>query len=303
MIEVVSPGLLTTVQDAGRRGFENYGVPRSGFFDAFLARIANKLAGNHEDAALLEFAAVGPTLRFQRESWVAVAGFSLKYVCNGSEVPEFSAVRIAAGSVLEFHDMKGWFGYIAVAGGMSVPRVLGSSSTYLAGRIGKRVEKGDQFYTGRSTGTRYRIEPSRLHLSEKRSVPILPAHHTSSFGESERERLALLEFYVSSQSNRMGIRLDGPELKSPAAGRSVPTYVGTVQIPRSGKPILLGPEGPTTGGYPQIAIVAASGWTSLAGTRPGESIRFHWIDPEKARELKRSRERIFTNSSVWEEVG
>src|SRR5262245_56547377 len=114
MIEVLQPGLLTTIQDSGRKGYELYGVPRSGFFDPFLAGIANRLVGNSIDAPLLEFAMIGPTLAFHQACVIAITGLDVLY----KDVPLFRAFTVSKGSVLQFAGMKGWFGYIALAGGI-----------------------------------------------------------------------------------------------------------------------------------------------------------------------------------------
>src|SRR5262249_39316370 len=132
MIEVLQPGVLTTIQDSGRNGYQAYGIPRSGALDPFLAAIANRLAGNPSHAPLLEFALIGPNLRFQQDCRVAVAGFGCEYQLDGKPFPDFTTVPVRAGSTLTFSRMEGWFGYLAFSGGILAPQVLGSASTYLA---------------------------------------------------------------------------------------------------------------------------------------------------------------------------
>ena len=286
MIEVVQPGLLTTIQDSGRRGFEAYGVPVSGPFDPFLAALANRLCGNDLHAPVLEFAMIGPTLQFHEKGRVALCGFGIQYELNSRSTPKLMPFEVSAGSVLKFVGMQGWFGYLGFAGGIETQagdKVLASGSTYLAGGIGKRLEKGQMLSTG----------PDRPVASLLRSVPwsfpqepvvyLLPAQHTSRFSNKECQKISEHSYKISSQSNRMGIRMDGAVIDAPTIRRSAPTYPGTVEIPRSGLPIVLGPEGPTTGGYPQIGVISRTSWTVLAGSRPGSALRFQWTDPETAR--------------------
>src|SRR5262245_48674932 len=117
MIEVLQPG-ITSIQDFGRPGWESSGMPRSGVFDPFLARVANQLTGNSHDAPLLEFALVGPSLRFHKPYKIAFAGFSLQYALNGNAASEFCTFKVEPGQELRFNGMNGWFGYLAISGGI-----------------------------------------------------------------------------------------------------------------------------------------------------------------------------------------
>jgi antagonist of KipI len=299
MIEVLQPGLLSTIQDLGRKGFEAYGMPRSGAFDPFLASIANKLVGNHPADPVLEFASVGPTLKFTSDSWMAVSGSGVRYLINGNVVPSFTAFPVSYGQELEFRAMDGWFGYIAISGSFLVPQVLGSYSTYLAGKIGTRLERGMIFEASPGTG-KYLTLSSNVRTTNV--VDILSALHTSDFDEADRQILVEEEYRISPQSNRMGIRFEGTGIKSPSIRRSVPVFPGMVQIPASGKPIILGPEGPTTGGYPQIAILTRSSWTNLASVRPGNKIRFRWTNLEHARAEWNERQQLLDSHEDWQEV-
>jgi antagonist of KipI len=302
MIEVVQPGLLTTIQDAGRPGFEVYGMPPSGPLDPFLAAIANKLVGNKPEAALLEFALLGPSLKFRKNCWVSLAAFSCSYLLDGDSVPEFSAFPVESGSVLQFNGMKGWFGYMAVSGSLETIKILNSSSAYLAGGIGKKLEKHQQLSISEESGNYFSISPEFLNSSSTNVLSILPGLHTSLFHITEHRKLAESEYKLSPQSNRMGILMNGPAITALPVRRSAPALPGTIQIQHSGNPMILGPEGPTTGGYPQIAILSQVSWSTLARTRPGELVRFAWTDVEKARQIARLRNSILCSEEAWRRI-
>ena len=302
MIEVLQPGLLTTVQDSGRRGHEAYGMPASGPFDPFLASVANKLVGNGLSAPVLEFALTGPSLKFDSDCRIALAALSAEYLLDGEPLSEFSAVPVRSGSVLRFVGMRGWFGYLAVAGGFDAPAILGSVSTYLAGKLGRRLEAGNLLQCGNPGRFTYRIRKESLGLRTTNIAGILPGLHTTQFSARDRHRLVESEYTVDIQSNRMGVHLRGVELVPPAVRRSAPLLPGTIQIPRTGQPLLLGPEGPVTGGYPQIAVLSRTSWTRLAGTRPGDAIRFEWMGVDQARQLWEYRNAIFQSEEAWQKI-
>lgn len=300
MIEVLQPGLLTTIQDLGRKGHEVYGIPPSGALDPFLASVANKLVGNELNAPVLEFALVGPTLKFLVPCWIAVAAFSSLYLANGKQVPEFSAVFVQEDTVLQFAGTRGWFGYLAVGGAFQAEQVLGSASACLSAHIGNRMEKGQRLNVGARTGRCCSIRKEYLGLQGSGIVHVLPGLHTSLFSEWERCKLVESEYTISMKSNRMGMYLNGAEIEPPPVKRSAPALPGTIQVPTSGQPIILGPEGPTTGGYAQIAVLSRASWTTIAETRPGEPFRFEWIDPQQALRIREYRDSIFRKQEAWE---
>jgi biotin-dependent carboxylase-like uncharacterized protein len=292
MIEVLTPG-ITTIQDEGRKGFEQFGMPRSGALDPFLVRLANRIAGNEFNTPLLEFALVGPTLKFLQPCCIVLAAFSSRYLLNENPVAEFEPMSVAAGSVLRFQQMEGWFGYLAFSGGIETEKILGSASTYVPGRIGKRLSARDHINLRSETERKPFSKPNFELSTASNTLNILEAAHTNLFDDASRKSICENDYAISSQSDRMGIRLEGQSIQVPEVRRSIPALPGVIQVSRSGQPIILGPEGPVTGGYPQIAILAQTSWTTLAATRPGKKIRFKWISLEKARELKMEREQIF----------
>lgn len=301
MIEILQPG-LTTIQDLGRPGWESSGMPCSGAFDPFLARIANQLAGNSHDAALLEFALVGPSLRFHKSYTLAFGGFSVKYTLDGNSVPDFCAFTVQPGQELRFKGTNGWFGYLAISGGIHTEKILGSASTYAAAGIFGRLKSGDQLQIAETTKQSFAINKELLMLPKNNVLHILEAAHTHMFNGQSKKLISSDEYMLTLQSDRMGARLQGTAIAVPEIKRSVPTLPGVIQIARSGQPIILGPEGPVTGGYPQIGILSQTSWTTLAAIQPGKSLKFEWVSLEQAKEDRNRRNQIFSNTLLWEPV-
>jgi len=298
MIEVLQPG-ITSIQDLGRPGWESSGMPRSGAFDPFLARVANQLTGNAPDTPLLEFALAGPSLRFQKSCTIAFAGFSVNYTLTGNPVPEFCAFNVEPGQELRFNGMNGWFGYLAISGGIQIEKILGSASTYAAAGIFGRLKSGDQLQSGNRSKQSFAINKELL-MPKNNVLHILEAAHSHLFNAQSKKRLSSAEYILTLQSDRMGARLQGSEIEVPEIKRSVPTLPGVIQIARSGQPIILGPEGPVTGGYPQIGMLSQTSWTPLAAIQPGKSLRFEWIDLEQAKKYQYQRNQIFSDTTIWE---
>jgi antagonist of KipI len=300
MIEVLQPGLVTTIQDKGRKGYEAYGIPPSGVFDPFLAAIANRLVENGPDSAVLEFALLGPSLKFHHDAAVAITGSGCRFLLNGEPVSEFRGFRISAGAILQFKSMVGWFGYLAVGGGIEGKRILGSMSAYVTGHIGKRLRAGDLLDAGKHDGGLFAIDRASVPLAQK--IPLVSGLHTHLFSQADKNKIAEMEYRITAQSNRMGLRLAGVPLDPPVIRRSCPVVSGAVQVPQSGQPIILGPDGPTTGGYAQIGVIARAGWTTLAATPPGRTIEFQWTDREDALRIWRERNVYLQTERSWEKV-
>lgn len=302
MIEVFSAGAFTTIQDLGRKGHEIHGMPPSGVFDPFLACIANRLVGNPDESALLEFALTGPSLRFHSDARLALVAWEARYFLSGHPIPEFQALEASAGSTLEFKGMQGWYGYLAFAGGLVAKKVLGSASTYALGRIGARLGKGERLQCGAPTRTALALRRESVGF---RSVPvlrILHSLHSDLFSERDLNSLSSNEYRILQNSDRMGIALEGTPLPAPRIKRSAPAFPGSIQVLPSGQLLLLGPEGPTTGGYPQIGILAGVSWTTLAQARPGTMVRFEWTTRENAIQMMAYRNSLFQTEAAWQKL-
>lgn len=302
-VEILKPGLLTTLQDAGRQGFAHLGVGRSGAFDVPALRIANALCGNPADACGLEITLLGPTLRFHADCVIAVTGAPLALKLDGGDMPMWAPVPIRAGATLTLGAMRsGCRSYLAVSGGFAVEPVLGSRSqdvnTGLGPLDGRPLSAGDRlpFAASRNatTAPKWRIDP-RPWFDTDVDVPLrlLPASHVDALTTLSRKLLFTEAFKVLPASNRVGVRLAGPmlEFTTPIELISEGCIPGLLQLPPSGQPIAFGPECPVSGGYPRIGQVAAIDLPRLAQRRPGDALRFRACTLDEALQHLHDRER------------
>lgn len=319
-IAVIKPGMLSTVQDRGRFGFQHFGVPVSGAMDAYSHRVANILAANDEDAATLEITLRGPQLRFDIDSLIALCGADLSASLDGTALPQGKPVRVRAHSVLDFGESKtGCRAYLAVHGGIDVPSIMGSRSTYdtahIGGIDGRALRKGDTLPVGASTetpypglaqalqGTKQRFSAPKWAVNQHieklsrtpQTVRILPGRHWDAFPAAAREVLTANEYRVAPDSSRMGCRLDGAIVSAERAFEILSEAVtfGTIQVPPSGKPIVLMADRQTVGGYPKIAEVAGVDLHLVAQLRPGDTLRFELVSLAQAQALWLKREQEF----------
>ena len=287
-VTVVSAGLMTTVQDLGRGDHRASGVTVGGAADPAAAVAANLLVGNPPGAAVLELSLTGPVLRFPHDVVLALTGGTF------SGLPGWRPVRIAAGTTIDCgHATRGCRGYLAVAGGIDVPPVLGSRSTHLAagfgGLAGRPLLPGDRLPIDEPpplpADFRFSLSPALLPL------PTSPAR-LRLIPQAERPREAIPwgeAFRVSARSNRMGLRLEGPPLPSAGSGVSRGVVPGTVQVPPDGQPILLGTDCQTIGGYPVLGHVISADLRLAAQLRPGEHVSFEPATLDEAHAAWRQR--------------
>ena len=291
---VVDPGLLTTVQDLGRLGHQRVGIPPSGPMDRAAFVAANRLVGNPDGAAGLECTIKGPRLEARAAAVVAVTGAPMGFTVNGQEAPAWTAVAVRAGDVLGFQMASvGCRAYLAVAGGVDVPPVLGSRATYLRGRLGgldgRALRKGDALPVGASAGAvtaAGRSVPSALrpdYPTERECRVILGPQDDRFTSAGVRAFLEGL-YEVTPQADRMGYRLKGPVIEH-ARGHDIISDgipLGGIQVPGEGQPIVLLVDRQTTGGYTKVATVIGVDIGALGQTRPGHRIRFRRVTLEEA---------------------
>lgn len=280
---VLRPGWYTTVQDLGRWGWQQAGVPVSGAMDTLSHRAANRLVGNPDGAATLEMTVVGPEVRFEQATLVAVCGADLAAVLDGRPLATATAVRAAAGSVLQFSGrLGGTRAYLACAGGFDVPPVLGSRATHVASRLGgwagRPLHAGDRLPLGEPIGRPDGPLHDVPHTAPEReavTLRVVPGPHADSCDPGILEQLTARPHQVSAQANRMGYRLDGGIAAEGRARAMVSeaTVAGAVQITGTGAPILLAADRQTTGGYPQVAVVIAADLPRMGQLGPGDWIR------------------------------
>lgn len=307
MIEVLRPGLLSSVQDPGRRGHAAIGVGRAGAMDPTLLRLANWLVGNPDDAAAIECTLSGPCLRFDADACIAWCG-DADVQLDGTTLPAWRPVPVARGSVLDAGALRrGARAYLAVAGGITVAPVLGSRSVDVNAGLGpcegRALSAGDRLPLAHDESRRLRRAPAWsvapwpwFDPTPERALRVLRGSHHDALDRSSRDALTSQRFRVSSESNRVGVRLLGPvlRLRAPLELISAPVTWGTLQLPPSGQPIMLAAEHPTTGGYPRIAHLIAADQSHLAQRRPGDSVVLQLVEAEETERLRQRREQALT---------
>jgi biotin-dependent carboxylase-like uncharacterized protein len=303
-LKVLAPGLHTTVQDLGRLGYQDIGVPVSGALDGFSLRLANALVGNCHGAAALEVLFSGPTFEIVADRVrVALVGTDGGLRVDGEE-PRFVAagqsITLERGAVFQILvGRQSGCSYLAVEGGIAVPLVLGSASTYVRAAIGgldgRTLQQND-------------LVPLALESAAQRAeirVPILPpaigeqrvrvilGPQQEYFREDAVAALFSAEFRVSKDADRMGMRLEGPALRLCRGWDIVSDAIatGSIQVPGSGQPIVLLADHQTTGGYPKIATVISADLPIVGRRRPGDTLRFVSVGVEAAEEICREEER------------
>jgi antagonist of KipI len=318
MITVIKSGLLTTVQDLGRPGYQQYGIVVGGALDGFSTRVANLILGNDDNAAVLEMAQTGPELRFEKETLVAWCGADFEARIGVESLPRDRPVRVAAGETMSFGFARtGLRAWLAVAGGVDEPLVLGSRSTYrragIGGHEGRPLLAGDILKTGlpgersqqllaslraagrRSTG--WTVRPQTLGGQVVRgTMRAMIGPEWAWFTEEAQRTFFSEEWQATKEADRMGVRLHGPalELIKPREMISSAVNTGIVQVPAAGQPIVLLPSRQSVGGYPRLAADAAVDVGRFTQLRPGDAVRFQKITLAAAHELHLARERELT---------
>lgn len=301
---VLKGGLLTTVQDGGRTGYQSQGFSVGGAMDLRAFRTANLLLDNPENAAALEITLLGPELEFTSPTYIAVTGGDFSPTLNGNPVPMYAALRIRKGDVLKFGGARtGTRGYIAFSGGLDVPVVMGSRSTSLTGRIGgfqgRKLQAGDEL--NERTPRRFLPFLRSRRLSPPDSAAddgvlrVIPGPQDDLFTREGMETFLSAEYTVTGESDRMGCRLDGPAVTAKGATDilSDGTAFGAVQVPSSGKPIVLLADRQTAGGYAKIATVISVDIPRLVQKRMDDKIRFSAVTVQEAQALLLREERGF----------
>jgi KipI family sensor histidine kinase inhibitor len=281
-IEIVRPGLATSIQDLGRPGFRAMGVPLCGAADTMAMRLANLIVGNPESAAGIECTLLGPDLRFECDAVVALGGAEF------AGLPSYRPVRVAAGTVLSLgHARSGCRGYLAIAGGVTVPQQMGSRSTYAPARLGGTT--GAALAAGDRVPIRFGAATIRgawsLAADLNAPAPSPCVLRVLSGGRAEKGDPATwaTTWRVSSRSNRMGIRLEGQPLPGGRADMvSAAVLPGTIQLPPDGRPIILLADAQTIGGYPVVGQVIAADLPRAAQLRPGDVVRWRLVDLDEA---------------------
>jgi antagonist of KipI len=307
-IEVIKPGMFTTVQDLGRPDYQRFGIPASGAMDTFSLRVANLLVGNRESEAAIECTLVGPQLKFLHEGIIALTGADLSFTLNGQPLALWKTIRVAPGDILQSGSARhGCRAYMAVGGGLDVPLIMGSSSTFVRGGYGgfqgRSLRAGDLLAANTATPVRQtpmpgRIFPSKYRpdLYEDRPVRFIPGPQAESFMKASMDTLTSHPYILSNESDRMGFRLIGPELIHTSGADIISDYItmGSIQVPGDGQPIVLMSDCQVTGGYTKIGVVIGVDLPYLAQKKPGDSLFFEMTNIEHAQVLWREQEHLFS---------
>ena len=298
MITVTKAPPYLAVQDAGRAGFRGDGVPRGGAMDSFALRAGNLMVGNAADSAALEWALAGGTLTFTSSATFALLGATVRATIGGKAVPPCTTTRAAPGDQLVVERfLAGRFLYVAVSGGIEVPIVLSSRSTYLPGHFGglegRLIKTGDELAlgaTGRAPREGFHCAAELMPRYESDTAHITRGPQAELFTDDAFTTLSENGHRVSSASDRTGYKLDGPSIgPSPGSLPSEAACAGAIQVPGDGHPIILMADAPTVGGYPKIAVVSEADLPIVAQRRPGETLRFEIISTEQSQKALRRR--------------
>ncbi|GLQ91088.1 biotin-dependent carboxyltransferase family protein [Dyella acidisoli] len=300
-IEVIKPGLLSTLQDAGRRGYAALGVGRAGAMDESSWRLANALVGNRNGEAALEITLAGPTLRFRQDAVIAVTGGIIDARADDQQLLPWTSCLLPAGTLLRFGGMQhGCRSYLAVRGGFDAAPVLGSRSTDLHACIGpmdgRSIQAGDVLTVGEHAtapwfhsrkhvqALRWSLDPQPWLDYAQAPLALMRGDHYAALDDASQRALFAQRFSISKDSNRTGSRMDGTplQLREPLELISEATLPGTLQLPPSGQPILLQVEAPVTGGYPRVGQLAAVDLPRMAQRRPGDAVYFRETSMDEA---------------------
>lgn len=291
-ITVQNPGLFTTVQDQGRFGFQESGISPAGVMDSYSHQTANLLVGNHPKEAVLEATLTGPTLCFQTDCLIAVTGAEAVVKINGRPAPMWQSLGMKEGDVLSFEPARrGCRVYIAFAGGLDIPAILGSKSTHCKARMGgingRPLQRGDKLTLNEApeTAVPYKANTKLIPAFPSKVVlRVVPGPQEDAFMPEGMNAFWNGEYVVTPLSDRMGCRLEGPAITHRTGADIVSDGIvmGAIQVPSSGQPIILMADRQTTGGYTKIATVITADLPLLAQARPGDAVCFCEISVEEA---------------------
>jgi biotin-dependent carboxylase-like uncharacterized protein len=298
---VHTAGLLTTVQDRGRYGYQRFGMPVSGAMDVFSLELANLLVGNDPGDACLEATISGPELEFTGATWIAITGADMDPHLNGQSIPMNTTIDVRPGDRLGFRGLRsGCRSYIAFAGGIAVPPVMGSRSTYLRAGIGglkgRTLMPGDELPLGEPAGRpRFKRIPEGMipEYKHEQTIRVISGPEAHYFEIAGLRSFLSTEYTVTAQSDRMGYRLTGEPIRHKEGMTNIISAgisLGTVQVPGDGQPIILMADRQTSGGYARIANVITADLTLLAQKRPGDTVLFKETTLDIAQQVWLSRQ-------------
>ncbi len=311
-IEIYNGGMLTTIQDLGRMGYQSQGIVVSGAMDPFALQIANLLVGNAPDEPAIEITLMGPTLEAKSDLIVAVTGADLGLEINGKPAPLWETIPFRKGEIMRFSGSRnnGVRAYLAVQGGWEADSLFGSYATYLmagiGGHQGRALQAGDQLKVKKQIPSRKRFFHRKLppalipRYTPHKRIRVMLGINQDAFTEEGIQTFLTHSYQITPRFNRMGMRLSGPKIThcKPADILSTTVTYGTIQVPANGQPIILLADRQTTGGYTQIANVITVDLPLLGQSRAGETLSFQTISMKEAQRLVMEQERFLKQLQV-----
>lgn len=298
---VISPGPLTTIQDAGRFGYMSTGFSQNGAMDAYSMKIANILVGNTPGEGVLEMTMMGVSVQFDCDAVIALTGADMSPEINGEPIEMYEALQVKNKDILTMKSsLKGMRAYLAVAGGFDLPLVMGSMSTNLkcalGGFEGRKLKKGDELPLRQSMNLAFlgnRKAEKKNDFKQNITVRVILGPQDDFFTGEGLETFLGTEYTVTDKSDRMGVRLDGEKIESKNGVDIISDGIafGSVQIPASGTPIIMMADRQTTGGYAKIATVISVDLKLIAQAKPGTKIRFSAVSEDEAVKLLKNEEK------------
>lgn len=310
-LSILQSALLMTIQDAGRRGYQRFGMPESGPMDWWAFSAANLLVGNHPDAACVEVGFSSAEFRLTCRSLLAVCGAGYRLYVNHQEMPLWMAFIGKPGDRIRLKKTPGGnWAYLAVAGGIQSESWMGSRSSYPAAGLGTQLTAGVQLPV-QAISDKHAINAGRsiprtlqpVYSSEPR-IRVIPGPHQTRFDQRSWDLFLTGAYQVSTYSNRMGYRLEGPKLAHHESADLVSQgmVLGAIQVPGDGQPIVMMPDHPTTGGYPCIAVVARVDLPILEQAEPGRAnLRFTPVDVQAAQSAWRQAIELLDSMEYFQE--
>jgi biotin-dependent carboxylase-like uncharacterized protein len=306
VFEVVNPGMLTTVQDLGRNGYQKYGLAVSGSVDHYAHRVANILVSNPQNSAVLEITLFGLKLVALESTVIAVTGGDLQPTVNNQPVATWSSIKVNKGDEIQFKGCKsGCRAYLAVAGGIDVPLFFGSRSTDVVGKFGgvegRGLEKGDLLHAGEGKVPidkikRRTLPPSLIpDYSNHVDARVILGPQDDAFETDTIDTFLSSTYTVTKEMDRMACRLDGPKLEHQTSADidSEGLFLGSIQVPKNGLPIVFLTGRQSVGGYTKIGGVISVDLSRLAQVKQGDTISFHQVTMDEAHDFFRHQEKMF----------
>lgn len=304
-IKILRDGFFTTIQDLGRYGYQQFGVPVSGVMDSFSHRVGNILVGNHEDEASLEVTMVGPVIKFLSNEVIAITGGNLGPQINEKDISMYENIKVKKGDILSFKGIvNGCRSYICFTGGIDILPVMGSRSTYVKGKIGGiegrklafddviNIKTSTKEYIKRKVPLKYIPK----YLKETK-IRVIMGPQLKEFTSKGIRTFLQNSYEVTNNCDRMGYRLEGETIEHKIGADIISDGIsfGAIQIPGHGKPIIMMADRQTTGGYTKIATVISSDTYKIAQMIPGDRIRFKEVDIYEAHKILKEEEEKLEN--------